>query len=49
MVEFVSRDGSEERDNTPASQGKGGNVGKFWVYEQAIRVPYYGIYEVAKA
>jgi hypothetical protein len=26
-----------------------GNVGKFWVYEQAIRVPYYGIYEVAKA
>ena len=24
-------------------------VGKFWVYEQAIRVPFYGIYEVKKA
>lgn len=23
--------------------------GKFWVYEQAIRVPFYGIYEVARA
>ncbi|MEH2179540.1 Uma2 family endonuclease [Nostoc sp.] len=49
VIEFVSGDGSEERDNTPPSQGEGGNVGKFWVYEQAIRVPYYGIYEVAKA
>jgi Uma2 family endonuclease len=48
-LEFVSGDGSEERDNTPPSQGEGGNVGKYWVYEQAIRVPYYGIYEVAKA
>lgn len=49
VIEFVSGDGSEERDKTPPSQGEGGNVGKFWVYEQAIRVPYYGIYEVAKA
>ncbi|MEH2149436.1 Uma2 family endonuclease [Nostoc sp.] len=49
VIEFVSGDGSEERDKTPPSQGQGGNVGKFWVYEQAIRVPYYGIYEVAKA
>jgi Uma2 family endonuclease len=49
VIEFVSGDGSEERNNTPPSQGEGGNVGKFWVYEQAIRVPYYGIYEVAKA
>jgi Uma2 family endonuclease len=49
VLEFVSGDGSEERDQTPPSQGEGGNVGKFWVYEQAIRVPYYGIYEVAKA
>lgn len=23
--------------------------GKFWVYEQAIRVPFYGIYELAKS
>ncbi len=38
--------GVEERDQTPPTQGQ---VGKFWVYEQAIRVPYYGIYEVEKA
>ncbi|MBL1202040.1 MAG: Uma2 family endonuclease [Nostoc sp. GBBB01] len=49
VLEFVSGDGSEERDKTPPSQGESGNVGKFWVYEQAIRVPYYGIYEVSKA
>ncbi|MBW4668326.1 MAG: Uma2 family endonuclease [Cyanomargarita calcarea GSE-NOS-MK-12-04C] len=46
VLEFVSGDGAEERDTTSPSQG---NPGKFWVYEQAIRVPYYGIYEVAKA
>ncbi len=45
VIEFVSGDGSEERDKTPPSQGE---VGKFWVYEQAIRVPYYAIYEVLK-
>ncbi|QLE59122.1 Uma2 family endonuclease [Nostoc sp. TCL26-01] len=42
VLEFVSGDGSEERDKTPVT-------GKFWVYEQAIRVPFYGIYEVSKA
>ncbi len=42
VLEFVSGDGSEERDNTPIT-------GKFWVYEQAIRVPFYGIYEVKRA
>jgi Uma2 family endonuclease len=42
VLEFVSRDGKEERDRTPYS-------GKFWVYEKAIRVPFYGIYEVQKA
>ncbi|MBD2691061.1 Uma2 family endonuclease [Anabaena catenula] len=42
VLEFVSGDGSEERDKTPIT-------GKFWVYEQAIRVPFYGIYEVQKA
>ena len=47
VIEFVSGDGSEERDKTPPSQGKG-KVGKFWVYQQAIRVPYYAIYEVLK-
>jgi Uma2 family endonuclease len=39
VLEFVSGDGSEERDRTPRE-------GKFWVYERGIRVPYYGIYEV---
>lgn len=47
VIEFVSGDGSEERDNTPPSPED--KVGKFWVYEQAIRVPFYGIYEVKKA
>ena len=42
VLEFVSGDGQEERDQTPYK-------GKFWVYEQAIRVPFYGIYEVANA
>lgn len=42
VLEFVSGNGLEERDDTPMS-------GKFWVYEQAIRVPFYGIYEVSKA
>jgi Uma2 family endonuclease len=46
VLEFVSGNGAEERDRTPPSEGQ---VGKFWVYEQAIRVPYYGIYEVEKA
>ncbi|MUG95394.1 Uma2 family endonuclease [Scytonema sp. UIC 10036] len=48
-IEFVSGDGSEERDKTSPSQGGEGEVGKFWVYEQAIRIPYYAIYEVEKA
>jgi Uma2 family endonuclease len=37
-IEFTSGDGTEERE-----------AGKFWVYEQAIRVPFYAIYEVEKA
>lgn len=40
-LEFVSGNGFEERDNTPIT-------GKYWVYEQAIRIPFYGIYEVEK-
>lgn len=39
VLEYVSGDGSEERDRTPFT-------GKFWIYEQAIRPAYYGIYEV---
>ncbi|MEH1888129.1 MAG: Uma2 family endonuclease [Nostoc sp.] len=42
VLEFVSGEGSQERDKTPIT-------GKFWVYDQAIRVPFYGIYEVKKA
>jgi Uma2 family endonuclease len=42
ILEFVSGDGSEERDATPWS-------GKFWIYEQVIRPAFYGIYEVQKA
>lgn len=42
VLEFVSGDGEEERDRTPYE-------GKFWVYERAIRVPFYGIYEVTRA
>ncbi|MGK7943357.1 MAG: Uma2 family endonuclease [Microcystaceae cyanobacterium] len=41
-LEFVSGNGSEERDQTPIK-------GKFWVYERAIQIPFYGIYEVKKA
>ncbi|MCI0357180.1 MAG: Uma2 family endonuclease [Planctomycetaceae bacterium] len=38
IVEYVSGDGSEERDRTPLK-------GKFWVYERAIRAPYYAIHD----
>jgi Uma2 family endonuclease len=41
LIEYVSGDGSEERDTTP-------QTGKFWVYEQAIAAPYYAIYEPRK-
>lgn len=44
-LEFASGDGSEERDDTPLSQINGiQKPGKFWVYEQILRIPYYGIY-----
>jgi len=42
VLEFVSGDGSEERDTTPWT-------GKFWVYENRIRPAFYGIYEVRNA
>ncbi|MCT7989547.1 Uma2 family endonuclease [Laspinema olomoucense] len=42
VIEFVSGNGSEERDQTPWE-------GKFWVYETVIRPAYYAIYEVQKA
>ncbi|MGF1495369.1 MAG: Uma2 family endonuclease [Elainellaceae cyanobacterium] len=49
VIEFVSGDGSEERDTTSPLVGDGAKAGKFWVYEQAIRVPFYAIYEVEQA
>lgn len=51
VLEFVSGDGAQERDKTPPplSEDKEKKAGKFWVYEQAIRVPFYAIYEVKKS
>jgi Uma2 family endonuclease len=38
VIEYVSRDGAEERDTTPMT-------GKFWVYEQGIKAEYYAIFD----
>jgi Uma2 family endonuclease len=46
-LEFASSDGSEERDRTPLARyemRESGKPGKFWIYEQVMRIPYYGIY-----
>ncbi|WP_309732154.1 Uma2 family endonuclease [Chamaesiphon sp. OTE_75_metabat_556] len=48
-IEFVAGDGSEERDATSSLLDPEAKAGKFWVYEQAIRIPFYAIYEVQKA
>ncbi|HAT13256.1 MAG TPA: hypothetical protein DCS91_06540 [Microcoleaceae bacterium UBA11344] len=48
-LEFASGNGDEERDRTPLSRTDEGVItkpGKFWVYEQVMRIPYYGIYQV---
>ena len=45
-IEFVSGNGNEERDATPPSAD--GKAGKFWVYEQAIRIPFYAIFDAWK-
>jgi Uma2 family endonuclease len=42
-IEFVSGNGAEERDTTPPSATE--KAGKFWVYEQAIRIPFYVIFD----
>ena len=51
VIEFVSGDGLEERDQTPLrfNQPESQKPGKFWVYEQIIRPAFYAIYEVQKA
>jgi Uma2 family endonuclease len=48
-IEFVSGNGAEERDRTSPLLSDDAKAGKFWVYEQAIRIPFYAIYEVEKA
>lgn len=48
-LEFASGNGEEERDATPSSisvDGVATKPGKFWVYEQVMRIPFYGIYEI---
>ncbi|MDX2256898.1 MAG: Uma2 family endonuclease [Pseudanabaenaceae cyanobacterium bins.39] len=45
-IEFVSGSGAEERDRTPPSDNH--KAGKFWVYEQAIRIPYYVIFDARR-
>ena len=49
VLEFASGDGSEERDRTPLAYSEvSGTIrpGKFWVYEQIMRIPFYGIFFV---
>ena len=49
VLEFASGDGSEEHDQTPLSYSEASGTtrpGKFWVYEQIMRIPFYGIFFV---
>lgn len=39
IIEFISETDGGERDRTPKE-------GKFWIYEKAIRSPFYAIYDV---
>ncbi len=48
-IEFTSGNGAEERDTTSPFASQDSKAGKFWVYEQAIHIPFYAIYEVEKA
>ena len=53
VIEFVSGDGKEEKDNSPPPERdevdpktkKAKKAGKFWVYEQAVKIPYYAIFD----
>ena len=51
VLEFVSGNGSEERDRTPLPRlsQESTKPGKFWIYENIIRPAFYGIYEVTRA
>ena len=49
VLEFASGNGTEERDKTPLfriNANKSSKPGKFWVYEQVMHIPYYGIYSI---
>jgi Uma2 family endonuclease len=47
ILEFAIGDGSEEHDRTSLPQTSDSiKPGKFWVYEQIIKAPYYGIYNI---
>lgn len=49
MFEFASDDGSEEHAQTPLAYSEESGTtrpGKFWVYEQIMRIPFYGIFFV---
>jgi Uma2 family endonuclease len=52
-IEFVSGNGSEERDDSPPPENSNEidpkKAGKFWIYEQAVKIPFYAIYEESKA
>ncbi len=41
VIEYVSTDGTEERDRTP-------RTGKFWIYERVIAAGYYVILDPAR-
>jgi len=51
VLEFVSGNDAEERNRTPLlrTDKQETKPGKFWVYKNAIRPAFYGIYEVRKA
>jgi hypothetical protein len=38
---------SSDRPSIINDEGEVQKPGKFWVYEQIIRIPYYGIYEIS--
>ncbi|WP_180981342.1 Uma2 family endonuclease, partial [Cylindrospermopsis raciborskii] len=52
VIEFASKNGKEEKDSSPPPEGdeidpetnKPKKAGKFWVYEQVVKVPYYAIF-----
>ncbi|WP_423201891.1 Uma2 family endonuclease [Cylindrospermopsis raciborskii] len=52
VIEFASKNGKEEKDSSPPPEGdeidpetgKLKKAGKFWVYEQAVKIPYYAIF-----